>query len=86
MILLFLLSFTIGCSRRNVIEHPIIIIPAGDPQFLEPTLLPDNPAPTTAGLIEYIIDCRQSVAACNADKKAFRGMMEQQQRDAESRQ
>jgi len=84
LILPFLLIFISGCSREPlIIEQPIEIQILGDDAFLEPTILPDNPEPTVGGFIDYMIDCRQAVKQCNADKAAYRSMVKDQIEEAE---
>lgn len=59
-------------------KPPDVHIACGDPKLLEETTLPDKPKPTTQALIDYMIELRGKVNECNADKRAFQQMVDDQ--------
>ena len=78
MILAFLTSFTLGCSRTVEIKQPPPIrVVCGDPQLLIPTPLPSKPPQTTEGLIDYMLALDEKLKQCNADKRAFQSILDE---------
>lgn len=77
MLALFLMSFISSCSRTVKIEPtPVIQVVCGNPDLLAETPLPAPPPKTTQGLVDYMIALDERMRQCNADKKAFRQMMD----------
>lgn len=70
--LLYCLLPLTGCSGKPVATLPVVIrrdIPA---HLTEETPVPIWAGTTNADLVEHVLDLRQALGACNADKKAIK--------------
>lgn len=58
-------------------QAPPVYVVCGNPNLLAETPLPSRPPQTTEGLIDYLLALDERLKRCNADKKAFRSILDE---------